>query len=62
MQINLRGNFTITAKKLISCNTKDTSHILEENLMIRKVKVGSVFGTPQRTSYEYMKLLNNNTS
>ena len=30
--------------------------------MIRKVKVGSVFDTPQRTSYEYMKLLNNNTS
>lgn len=26
--------------------------------MIRKIDVGSVFGTAQRTSYEYMKLLN----
>lgn len=25
--------------------------------MIRKIDVGSVFGTAQRTSYEYMKLL-----
>ena len=27
--------------------------------MIRKIDVGSVFGNAQRTSYEYMKLLNN---
>lgn len=26
--------------------------------MIRKIDVGSVFGNAQRTSYEYMKLLN----
>ena len=30
--------------------------------MIRKVDVGSVFGTAQRTSYEYMKLLNEKTN
>ena len=30
--------------------------------MIRKVDVGSVFGTAQRTSYEYMKLLNKKTN
>jgi len=28
--------------------------------MIRKIEVGSVFGIAQRTSYEYMKLLNKN--
>ncbi len=30
--------------------------------MIRKVDVGNVFGTGQRTSYEYMKLLNKKTN
>ena len=30
--------------------------------MIRKVDVRSVFGTAQRTSYEYMKLLNEKTN
>ena len=30
--------------------------------MIRKVDVGSIFGTAQRTSYEYMKLLNKKTN
>ena len=30
--------------------------------MIRKVDVGSVFGTAQRTNYEYMKLLNKKTN
>lgn len=28
--------------------------------MIRKVDVSSVYGKAQRTSYEYMKLLNEN--
>ena len=40
-----RGNFTITAKKLYS-------------KMIRKVDVSSVYGRVKRTSYKYMKLLN----
>lgn len=30
--------------------------------MIRKVEVGSVFGTAQRTSYKYMKFLNKKTN
>ena len=62
LQIKIRGNFTITAKKFIWAIPKIPHIFLEENLMIRKAKVGSVFDTPQRISYEYMKLLNNNTS
>ena len=38
-------------------NTKDTSHIFGGYKMNRIVEVGSVFGNVQRTSYEYMKLL-----
>ena len=30
--------------------------------MIRKIDVGSVFGNAQRTSYEYMKLLDKKTN
>ena len=38
------GNFTITANKLIWAIPTIPHIFLEENLMIRKVDVGSVFG------------------
>ena len=62
LQIKIRGNFTITAKKLSLAIPKIPHIFLGENLIIRKVDVGSVFGIAQRTSYEYMKLLNEKTN
>ena len=43
--------------KLISIIPK-IPHIFLEEVMIRKIDVKSVFGMAQRTSYEYMKFLN----
>lgn len=62
MQIKIRGNFTITAKKLSLAIQKILHIFLGEKQVIRKVDVRSVFGIAQRTSYEYMKLLNEKTN